>query len=73
MKNGGRILRNAVAICEMSKTSRQTGKLRMKEDLENLSKDQLFHQVHWWNTSQIPRETKLEFINSERKYYQESF
>ena len=49
------------------------GKLRMNEDLVNLSKDQLFHLVHWWNTSQITRETKPEFINSERKYFQESF
>ena len=24
----------------------------------NLSKDQILHLVHWWNTSQIPRETK---------------
>ena len=36
---------NATAICEMSKTSWQTGKLRMKEDLENLLQDQLFHLV----------------------------
>ena len=48
-------------------------KLRMNEDLRNLSKDQLFDLVHWWNTSLIPRETKREFINSERKYYLESF
>ena len=25
---------------------------------------QLFHLVHWWNTSQIPRETKREIIKS---------
>ena len=73
MISGGQILGNAIAICEMSKTSWQTGKLRMNEDLENLSKDQLFHLTHWWNTSQIPRETKLEFINLERKYFQEFF
>ena len=42
---------DAIAICEMSKTSWQTGKLCVNEDLENLSKDQLFHSVHWWNTS----------------------
>ena len=42
---------DAVAICEMSKTSWQTGKLCVNEDLENLSKDQFFHSVHWWNTS----------------------
>ena len=43
MISGGQIPWNAVAICEMSKTSWQTGKLRMNEDLVNLSKDQLFH------------------------------
>ena len=69
----GQILWNAIAICEVSKTSWQTMKLLMNEDLGNLSKDQLFHLVHWWDTSQIPRETKREFINSERKCYQESF
>ena len=30
----------------------------MNEDLVNLSKDQFFHLVHEWNTSQIPKETK---------------
>ena len=38
MKNGGLILWNAIAICEMSKTSWQKGKLLMKDDLENHSK-----------------------------------
>ena len=73
MMCGCQILWNAIAICESSKTPWQTEKLRMNEDLENLSKDQLSHLVHWLNTSQIPRDTKLKFINSERKYYQESF
>ena len=45
-------------------------KLRVNEDLENHLKDQLFQLVHWLNLSQIPRETKREFINAERKYYQ---
>ena len=40
MRSGGRILWNAIAICEVSKTSWQTGKLRMNEDLGNPSKDQ---------------------------------
>ena len=56
MVSGGRILWNAIAICEMSEGSWQTETLRMNEDLVNLSKDQLFHLVHWWNTSQIPTE-----------------
>ena len=40
MKDGGLILWNGIAICEMSKTSWLTGKLRMKDDLENRSRDQ---------------------------------
>ena len=40
----------------MSKTSWQTGKLRMNEDLRNLSKDQLYHWVHWWDISKIQRD-----------------
>ena len=77
MISGGQILLNAIAICEMSKISWQTAKLRMNEDLKNHLEDKLFHSVHWWNISQTPRErereTKREFINSERKYYLESF
>ena len=46
---------------------------KLRLNLGNLSKDQWFHLVHWWNTSQIPRETKLEFINLAWKFYQESF
>ena len=38
MKNGRLILWTAVAICEVSKTSWQKGKLSMKDDLENHSK-----------------------------------
>ena len=40
MKGGGLTLWNAVAICEMFKTSWQTGKRRVKDDLENHSKGQ---------------------------------
>ena len=42
MISGGQILCTAVAICEMSKISLQTGKLRMNEDLVNHLKDQGF-------------------------------
>ena len=35
MKDGGLMLWNAGAMCEMFKTSWQTGKLRMKDDVEN--------------------------------------
>ena len=40
MKGGGPTPWNAIAVCEMSKASWQTGKLRMKDDLENHSKGQ---------------------------------
>ena len=40
MKGGALTPWNANAICEMSKTSWPTGKLSMKDDLENHSKDQ---------------------------------
>ena len=63
---------NVVAICGMFKTSWQMGKLHMKGDSENHFKAQLLHLVHWWNISQTPKETERVFINSERKYYQES-
>ena len=42
MRSGGQILWNAIAICEMSKTYWQTGRLLVKEDLGNHSKDQSF-------------------------------
>ena len=38
MISGGRILWNAVAICEMTKTSWQNGNLKMNEDLKNPSR-----------------------------------
>ena len=41
MKSGGQIPWNAIAICEMSKISWQTGNLKMNEDLGNHLKDQL--------------------------------
>ena len=62
-KSGGQILWNAIAICEASKVSWQTGKLRMNEDLVNHSKDHLFHLVHWWNISQAPRVRQSEEIH----------
>ena len=40
MKNGGRILWNAIAICEVSKTSWQMGEHLMHGDLEDHLKDQ---------------------------------
>ena len=40
-------------------------------DLVNYLSDQVFHLVQWCSISQTPRETKREFINSERKQYQD--
>ena len=57
----------------VKKTSWQTGKLLVKGDSENESKDQLFHSEHQWNAFQAQREMKQEFINLVRKFYQESF
>ena len=42
MKGGVQILWNAIAICDMSTNSWQTGKHRTKDDLENHSKGQEF-------------------------------
>ena len=60
MKSGGQILSNAIAICDMSKISWQTGKLRMNEDLENPFKARSFHLVQRWSLSQTPRERESE-------------
>ena len=46
-KMGGLIQWNASAICDMSMTSWQTGKLLMKGDSENHLKAQSFRLVQW--------------------------
>ena len=62
MKSGGQIPWHAIAICKLSKTSWQTGNLKMNEDLENHSKDQLYNLAHW-----------LEYLpNSERERQSEN-
>ena len=66
MTSGGRILWKAVAVCELSKTSCQTGNLKMNEGLGNDSKDQLNLLTHWLDISQTPRETQQEFINLDK-------
>ena len=73
MKSGGLILRNAIGVCKMSKTSWQTEKLRMNEDLGNLSKDQSYFFEHWLNMIRFQCEINQDFTNLARKYYQESF
>ena len=47
MSNGGLILWNAIAVCEMFKTSWQTGKLHTKDDSENHLKAWSFRLVQW--------------------------
>ena len=58
MMNGGQILRNAVAICEMSKTSWQEGRLLMKDHLKNHSMGQQFLLEQWLDIYQSPRDKK---------------
>ena len=57
MKSGGLILCDAIAICEMSKTSWQEGKLVMKDGLENHSKDHQFFLGQWLNIIRFQHET----------------
>ena len=58
MKSGGQIPWNAIAFCEMSKTSWQTGKLFMNENLEESFKGPIipFGAL----VSQLPRERQTE-------------
>ena len=60
MKDGGQILWNATAICEMSKTSWKMEKLLMKGDSVNHSKVQKFLLEH---------ETSQDFTNWDRKFH----
>ena len=53
MKGGGLVLWNVTAICEMSKTSLQKGKLSMKDDLDNQTKGQKFLLEQWLNIIRI--------------------
>ena len=72
MKNGGLILWNAIAICEMSKTSWQMGKLIMEGDSEDHLKVQSFFSEQRLNIIRFPaEETSLGIINSARKFCQE--
>ena len=71
MKNGGLIPWNAVAICEMSKTLWQTGKLLMKGDSENHVKDQWFRLAPWLNTIRFLRKTSQGSTNLVRIVYLE--
>ena len=63
MKGGCQILRNAIAICEMSKTSWQMGKLSMRDDLENHSKGQQYILEQWLNIIRLHQKISQEIIN----------
>ena len=73
MKDGGLVLCHATAICEMSKTSWQMGKLSIKGDLEKHSKGQYFFLEQWLNIIRFLHETSLGSTNLARKYYLVSF
>ena len=64
---------NAIAICEMSKTSWQMGKLLMKGDSGNHSKVQYLLLEQWKNINQFLQETSPDFTDLERKVHQEYF
>ena len=69
MKDGGLILWNAVAFCEMSKTCWQTGKHFMKGHLESRSKGQQFLLEQWLNIIRFQTEIYEDFINLVRQFY----
>ena len=72
MKGGGQTLWNAIAICEMSKTSWQMRKRHTKDDLENHSEDRSYLLVQWLNIIRYRHEINQDFTNLARKYYEES-
>ena len=63
MKSGGQIPWNAIAICEMSKISWQTGNLKMNEDLGNHLKDHLSTWCIGWISPKV-RERERQSKNS---------
>ena len=71
MKKGGLILWNAIAICEMFKTSWQMVKFLMKGDSKNHSKDQRFLLGQWLNINRFLHEASQGSTNLARKFYLE--
>ena len=67
MKSGGQIPWNGITICRMSKTSWQTGNLKMNEDLVNHSKDQLYYLTHWLDISQNSERWKARILQFAKK------
>ena len=69
MKIGGRILWNAIPICDTFKISSLMGKLHTRDVLENHLKDQSFRLVHWLSVTLFLQKTSQESITLERKSY----
>ena len=74
MKNGVLVLWNAAVICKMFKTSWSTGKLSMKDDLEDLPRA----NNSIWSNGRVSSgfssgSIKTSSIWQERKYYLVSF
>ena len=67
MKNGGLLLWNAVAICEMTKTSWQLGRHFTNGDLENHSKARSYHVVQWLEIIRLLRNISRGSTNLVRK------
>ena len=57
LKIGGQIPSNAIRICETFKISCLLGRLHTQDVLENFSKDQSFHLVHWLSITLFLRNT----------------
>ena len=71
MKSGWLILWNAVAICEMFKTSWQTGKHLMNGYSENYFKVRSFRLVRWSDIIRFLLKTSRGSTNLVRKFWQE--
>ena len=67
MKGGGHTLWNAIALCEMSKTSWQMGKRHTKDDLENHSENRSYRLDQWSNIIRYRYEINQDLINLARK------
>ena len=67
MKNGGQILLNAAAICEMYKTSCQQGEHLTNGVSENHLKS---CSVQWLNFIRFLHETNQDSTNLARKFHQ---
>ena len=69
-KCGADSLRNAIALCEMSKASWQPGKSHLKEDSENQTKCPIFLLAQWLNVIRFLQETSRGSSNLARKFCQ---